>query len=114
MKISRKAALLLVLGLVGAALVGFAAWATRPIVCSRKAPGPDILSLETRLERYKSLNGVYPTTEQGLQTLGVVPKDPWSNDYVYRCPGKRYPNAYDLFSAGADRAAYSVDDEWGK
>ena len=119
MKMSRKFALLLGLGLVGSGVVGFAVCALfQPtvfsIVCSRRTPDSDIRSLETRLEHYKSLNGVYPTTEQGLQTLGVVPEDPWSNDYVYRFPGQRYPNGYDLFSAGADRTAYTADDEWGK
>ena len=67
----------------------------------------DISALETALKLYKLDNGVYPSTEQGLQALvekpesgnvpnkwrdggyldkNKVPKDPWGNDfpdYVY-------------------------------
>jgi hypothetical protein len=114
MKISRKYSLLFALFLVGVAFVGFAAWALQPTDCSRKTPDSDIRSLKARLEHYKSLNGDYPATKQGLQTLGVVPKDPLSYDYVYRYPGKRYPNGYDLFAGGPDRTAYTADDDWGK
>ena len=71
----------------------------------------DIRTLGAQLDQYKKLNGVYPTTEQGLR---VPPKDPWSNDYVYRYPGKRHPNGYDLFSAGPDRIPDTADDEWGR
>jgi len=56
------------------------------------------------LELYKLDNGVYPSTEQGLQALvekptgdpeakkwkqylDKVPQDPWRNDYIYICPG---------------------------
>jgi general secretion pathway protein G len=64
-------------------------------------------------------NGYYPITEQGLNALvpklmEELPKDAWGSPYVYRYPGKRYPNAYDLFSAGPDRIADTADDEWGK
>ena len=37
-----------------------------------------------------------PYLEKGL------PKDPWGNDFVYRVPGTRNPNSYDLFSYGPD------------
>jgi general secretion pathway protein G len=80
-----------------------------------------IRNLETALKLYRLDNSVYPTTEQGLQALvskpttGVipknykaegylenkqVPKDPWSNDYVYLAPGEH--GDYDLCSFGAD------------
>jgi len=29
-----------------------------------------------------------------------IPKDPWGNDYVYRCPGAHNPSFFDLSSAG--------------
>src|SRR6059036_1718226 len=48
--------------------------------------------------------GRYPTSREGLEALvrnpglgswrgpylnrGIVPKDPWKRDYVYRCPGQ--------------------------
>jgi general secretion pathway protein G len=65
-------------------------------------------SLETSLKLYKLDNGVYPSTEQGLQalveapTIGQlprkwreggylekrrVPKDPWDSEYIYLSPG---------------------------
>ena len=78
--------------------------------------------LEDSLKRYKLDNGVFPTTEQGLDALvrrpGVgrlvpnwpeggyldkqeVPRDPWGNPYIYISPGQHSPD-YDLKSLGAD------------
>ncbi len=80
-----------------------------------------IESIETALKLYKLDNGVYPSTEQGLQALveppsigqiprkwreggylekGRVPTDPWDNDYVYLSPGLH--GDFDLISYGAD------------
>lgn len=82
-----------------------------------------IRNLETALKMYKIDNGVYPTTEQGLQALvskpetgaipknyreggyldsKSVPKDPWGNDYIYISPGEH--GDYDLYSFGPDGA----------
>lgn len=79
-------------------------------------------SLETSLKLYKLDNGVYPSTEQGLQalveapTIGQlprkwreggylekrrVPKDPWDSEYIYLSPGLH--GDFDLISYGADR-----------
>jgi general secretion pathway protein G len=91
----------------------------------------DIQSIGTQLKLYESMNGFYPTTEQGLQALVTppdtepkpsrwyqlfkeYPKDPWRNNYVYRCPGTKHPDSYDLFSAGPDRIADTADDDWGE
>jgi general secretion pathway protein G len=81
----------------------------------------DIASLETALKMYKLDNGVYPSTEQGLQALveapesGVipkkwrkggyieknkVPKDPWGNEFVYISPGLH--GDFDIISFGLD------------
>ena len=81
----------------------------------------DIQNLENALKLYKLDNGVYPTTEQGLQALveqpesgtipkkwkpggylekGRVPKDPWGNDFVYLSPGLH--SDFDLISYGLD------------
>ncbi len=78
-------------------------------------------SMETALKLYKLDNGVYPSTEQGLQALiepptigrvprkwreggylekSRVPKDPWDNDYIYLSPGVH--GDFDLISYGAD------------
>ena len=78
-------------------------------------------SLETAIKIYKLDNGMYPTTEQGLQALveqpqtgtlpkkwrkggylekGKVPKDPWGNEYIYLSPGAH--GDYDIIAYGAD------------
>lgn len=89
----------------------------------------DLLNLKTQLTLYETRNGFFPTTEQGLKALVTAPttdpkpahwvqlyesepKDPWENPYVYRCPGVRYPEKYDIFSAGRDRKPDTPDDVW--
>src|SRR4029079_13960958 len=84
--------------------------------CGVQADGQ---AIKTQLQLYESMNGFYPTTEQGLQALVTqpdkdprparwyqlfkeMPKDPWGNDYIYRCPGLKNPSGYDLYSAGPD------------
>ncbi len=81
-----------------------------------------IKNIEEGLHLYKLDNGVYPSTEQGLEalvrqpTVGELPKrwreggylpkvpqDPWSRDYVYLSPGTH--GDYDLISYGADGEA---------
>ncbi len=80
-----------------------------------------IESLETALKLYKIDNGMYPSTEQGLQALiespesgtvpkkwrkggylekGKLPNDPWGNEFVYLSPGVH--GDYDIISYGAD------------
>ncbi|WP_045210758.1 type II secretion system major pseudopilin GspG [Desulfonatronovibrio magnus] len=82
----------------------------------------DIRVLESALRFYRLDNGMYPTTEQGLQALiqqpergpeprnwrqggyletSTVPKDPWSNDYIYRSPGAQGRD-FEIISLGAD------------
>ena len=67
-----------------------------------------IETLEGALKLFKIDNAFYPSTEQGLRALvekptigripkkwreggylekGVLPKDPWGNDYIYMSPG---------------------------
>ena len=91
----------------------------------------DIQAIQTQLQLYESMNGFFPTTEQGLQALvsqpqndprpnrwyqlfKQVPKDPWGSDYVYRCPGLKTSGGYDLYSAGPDRTPETPDDDWGQ
>ena len=90
----------------------------------------DLQMINTQLKLYESMNGFMPSTEQGLQALVVqpdsdpkptrwyqlfkeMPKDPWQSDYIYRNPGTKNPNGYDLYSAGPDRKADTADDDWG-
>jgi general secretion pathway protein G len=91
----------------------------------------DIQGIGTQLNLYESMNGFYPTTEQGLQALVTqpdteprpvrwyqlykeMPKDPWQNNYIYICPGIKNPTSYDLYSAGPDRKPDTQDDDWGQ
>jgi len=78
--------------------------------------------LKNALKLYKLDNGLYPTTEQGLESLvrkpgaGTtarnwreggyldkqdLPIDPWGNQYIYISPGQNNPD-FDLKSFGAD------------
>jgi general secretion pathway protein G len=91
----------------------------------------DVQAIGTQLQLYESMNGFYPTTEQGLQALVTqpstdprptrwyqlfkqVPKDPWGSEYIYGCPGQKHPDSYDLYSAGPDRRQDTGDDDWGE
>lgn len=82
-----------------------------------------IRNIETALKLYKLDSSAFPSTEQGLAALitkpatGVIPKnykpegylesktlpkDPWSNDYIYLSPSEH--GDYELCSWGADGA----------
>jgi len=84
--------------------------------------------LESALKLYKLDNGMYPSTEQGLQALvespevgtlpkkwrkggylekGRVPKDPWGNEFVYLSPGVN--DDYDIISYGSDGVSGGED-----
>ncbi|MCG6941202.1 MAG: type II secretion system major pseudopilin GspG [Thiohalocapsa sp.] len=79
-----------------------------------KTAALQIEDLGATLDLYRLETGRYP---EGLDALvtdpgdapnwngpylrkGVVPKDPWGNDYHYRAPGEH--GAYDIWSLGAD------------
>lgn len=93
----------------------------RPEEARRMKAKVQLESIETALKLYKLDNGVYPSTEQGLDALveppavgelparwrqggylekRTVPRDPWGNDYVYLSPGLR--GEFDLISFGHD------------
>ncbi len=83
-----------------------------------------VQAFDTALKTYKLDNGIYPSTEQGLQALiappatgklpakwrdggyldkSKLPLDPWGNNYVYISPGVN--GEFDLSSYGADGEA---------
>jgi len=86
----------------------------------------DIANLEVALESFEVDCGRYPTTEEGIGALlqqptdvtdwmgpyikRGVPKDPWGNAYVYRCPGQQNVDGYDLHSFGPDKQDGGGDD----
>lgn len=90
----------------------------------------DIQSISTQLKLYESMNGFFPTTEQGIQAMVTqpssdpqpqrwyqlfkeMPKDPWNDVYIYLSPGRKNPTSYDLYSAGPDHKPDTADDDWG-
>lgn len=93
----------------------------------------DLQAYTTALRTYQMMNGNFPTTQQGLQALVVIPAsepkpkqwvqlatkiqpDPWGSEYVYVFPGKHNPKSFDLYSKGPDRIAETDDDigNWDK
>ena len=108
-------------------ILGILAWQVVPRIMGKPEEARrlkarmDISSLETALKMYKLDNGVYPSTEQGLQALveaptigqlpkkwreggymekGRIPRDPWDDDYVYLSPGLH--GDFDIMSYGSD------------
>ncbi len=102
-------------GYVGPKIMG------RPEEAKRTKAAMQIKGIETALELYKLDNGLFPSTEQGLQALveppsvgtlprkwrdggylekSVVPKDPWGNEFIYLSPGSH--GDFDLSSYGID------------
>lgn len=88
----------------------------------------DILSnIATALELYEMDNGVFPTTEQGLNALRSepssspaptnwngpyvkrTPKDPWGREYMYKSDAE-HNSDYDLYSLGPDGVEGGGDD----
>lgn len=77
-----------------------------------------IENLSMALKQFKLDNGLYPSTEQGLEALvtrpstgdlkyypekgyiSQIPEDPWGHDYIYIYPGEH--EDFDLLSLGAD------------
>ena len=82
------------------------------------------LNLATALKLYELDNGVFPTSDEGLNALTTapasarnwkgpylerVPLDPWGQTYHYRSPGTHRTHDYDLWSLGRD-GVESADD----
>ena len=65
------------------------------------------------LEKYRTANGRYPETAEGLDALlpfGMVEtEDPWGDDFEYRSPGK--VSDFELASLGADGAEGGTGDD---
>lgn len=87
----------------------------------------DLTALENAMEMYRLDNGIYPTTEQGVEALvneptidprprnyrdgGYIrrlPRDPWGNEYQLMSPGEH--GRYDIFTMGPDGRAGTDDD----
>ncbi len=92
-----------------------------------KTTNASISGLKSALRNFEVDNGRFPTTEEGLQALvrnpGNLPGwkrpyiednnidgDAWGNKWIYRCPGTRDPDGFDLSSAGPDGREGTEDD----
>lgn len=105
-------------GYIGPKIMG------HPEEARRTKAGLQIQAIETALKLYKLDNGVYPSTEQGLQALveppssgklppkwrsggylehNSIPKDPWGNEFIYLSPGVQ--GDFEISSYGADGEA---------
>ncbi|HET9664993.1 MAG TPA: type II secretion system protein GspG, partial [Burkholderiales bacterium] len=78
---------------------------SRPLLSPlQKRAWRDMEGIIALLEQYRTANGVYPTTAQGLTalgSLGAVPAaDPWGRPFVYRSPGLL--TDFELETLGAD------------
>jgi general secretion pathway protein G len=90
-------------------------------VANATAARSQVEILAVALESFRMDTGRYPTSEEGLRILRVIPSglnppvgwqgpylrkpvpfDPWKRPYVYRSPGQHNPDSYDLFTYGRD------------
>ena len=85
----------------------------------------DLIQISISLEKFKSDNSDYPSTEEGLQVFLINPDpakypswkesnpinliDPWGEPYKYLYPGVQ--GEYDIYSFGADKI--ESDDDIG-
>lgn len=87
---------------------------SRMIVAKQSAAKTEIATLVEALETYYTIEGRYPTNDEGIEALAetterlpeplldTVPNDPWNRPYEYLSPGQERP--YELVSLGADGA----------
>src|SRR5436190_16636254 len=114
---------LVILGILAAIVVP--KFAGRTEQARLTAAQTQISSFGTALDAFEVDNGYYPKGKNGLNDLVQaprdaqnwrgpylkdVPKDPWNNDYLYECPGRRNGSSYDLSSGGPDGKTGSDDD----
>ena len=106
-------------GYIGPKIMG------HPEEAKRTKAALQIQGIETALKMYKLDNGLYPSTEQGIQALvelpstGIlppkwreggylekrkVPSDPWGNEFIYLSPG---------INGDFDLSSYAIDGESG-
>ena len=110
---------MVILGMI-ASLVGVAVM-DRLEEAKMKDAKIQIQTFAQALELYRLDFGSYPSTSEGLQTLVTppknkrpympsIPKDPWSNDYVFLMPGSKNANSFDIISYGPDGSDGGADD----
>ncbi len=117
--------ILLVVAIIGI-LVSLAAprLAGRSEEARKQAARADIEGgINVALDLYEVDNGHYPSKLEDLISKPAeedswkgpyvkkgMPKDPWGTAYVYRFPGTRHSDSFDLLSPGPDRQEGTGDD----
>jgi general secretion pathway protein G len=120
--------MVIVLGII-AMILGGAIFAMRGIgdAAKMRQVESDFKSFESALAMYKLNAGSYPSTQQGLkalvdkptstpvprrwvQVMSKVPDDPWGAPYMYRFPGKKRANEFEIISKGPDGMENTADD----
>ena len=83
--------------------------------------------IDAKLEAYRIGAGRYPTEQQGLQALverptsapaprkweqqmRKIPVDPWGNEFLYKNPGSKDRNTYEIISMGKNGEVGGDDD----
>src|SRR5437879_1580198 len=103
---------LVILGILAAIVIP--KFAGRTEQAKEKAAVTQISNFRTALDAFEVDNGYYPKALTDLIAQprdaqnwhgpylqsDVIPKDPWGNDYTYKCPGSHNPTSYDLSSSG--------------
>jgi general secretion pathway protein G len=113
---------LMVVVIIIAALAGMVIPRLWPVADEAKAKiaQGDIANVEVALKLFRLKNDRYPTTAEGLSVLypdylEKPARDPWKQDYEYRCPGVHNPTGFDLWSKGPNKQSGDADDitNWG-
>jgi len=120
--------IVIVLGIIGLIMgAGIAAFGGVREGANIRAADIKMTGLETLLESYKLIGGVYPSESQGLDALVTkpttsptprkwkqqateVPLDPWQNKYIYKFPGTIDRSAPEIISVGSDGQLGTEDD----
>lgn len=120
--------MVIVLGII-AMILGGAIFAMRGIgdAAKLRQVESDFKSFQSALAMYKLNAGSFPTTQQGLkalvekpsstpvprrwvQVMSKLPTDPWDSPYIYRFPGKKRANDFEMISKGPDGLENTADD----
>ena len=103
---------LVILGILAAIVIP--KFSGRTQQAKEQAAVTQISTFRTALDAFEVDNGYYPKNLVDLISKprdaqnwrgpylqsDTIPKDPWQNDYIYKCPGSHNPTSYDLSSAG--------------
>jgi general secretion pathway protein G len=74
----------------------------------------DVAEVEAAIQMYRAQKrNKCPKSMQDLKAAGFVnkvAKDPWGNEYEFKCPGEKLPASTDVISSGPDGQLGTEDD----